>query len=482
MEKALLLCTLLTTISLLSQNQKISPDLWIMGNEFLSTQDHLEKHGDATWMDLSVNTSEFINYNPTLNFELLDGEIQIPFPLDQSNQFTFFTVYQSKEPAIEKGIWNVKNSSRDMVLTTKRITGPGDAQFFEHEASLAPIIHTVTQFWPSSTSGQSTQYFCLGGAGEKAVGVNSFDNSIPEILLFNRKLSNSNRHIIESYLAIKYGIGLEEVDYLNSNGEVIWSNEINDLYNTRITGIGRDDLTGLYQKQSTSSQDPSTLSIGVKEISSTNEKNTGILGNGDFLLWGDNDLPLIFNVLDKKPEQDIFAHRIWKVQSSGHIATLKTEIHLNAPFLEVPPGYQIVLAVDRTGRGEFDRINNLETYHPKTQSNNGKVIFSGVNWDIDGSGYDAFTFSLQPLQQEQVTTFNVGPNPSDGQFQVSISLAEEADVQVNVFDLAGQKIATIYGKQQRDYFLPVTLTHSGEYLIELICNGIVLAKPIVITK
>ena len=61
---------------------------------------------------------------------------------------------------------------------------------------------------------------------------------------------------------MKYGIGLETAaDLKSSSGTEIWDKDENSSYNTGVTGIGRDDVSGLDQKSSQSENSSDILKI-----------------------------------------------------------------------------------------------------------------------------------------------------------------------------------------------------------------------------
>lgn len=74
-----------------------------------------------------------------------------------------------------------------------------------------------------------------------------FRGSVPELLVFDRQLSPSEIRKYETYLAIKYGLTLDK-SYLSVRDSVLWNREENTPFNNRITGYGREDALGLYQK------------------------------------------------------------------------------------------------------------------------------------------------------------------------------------------------------------------------------------------
>src|SRR5262249_50097182 len=80
-----------------------------------------------------------------------------------------------------------------------------------------------------------------------------FSGSIAEIVTYpNTSHTTAARNKIETYLGLKYGITLQH-DYVSAVGATVWSRSFNAAYNTNITGIARDDNSGLTQKQGKSS-------------------------------------------------------------------------------------------------------------------------------------------------------------------------------------------------------------------------------------
>ncbi|MDR2467269.1 MAG: FG-GAP-like repeat-containing protein [Prevotellaceae bacterium] len=101
---------------------------------------------------------------------------------------------------------------------------------------------------------------------------------------------------ITSYLAVKYGITLEtanpgQPDLYNSSGGLVWNSLTNSNYNNRIFGIGRDDLTGLYQKQSTNMEDR-TLSVFLgNTLYELSVQNPNVIPDDKtYILFGSNGL------------------------------------------------------------------------------------------------------------------------------------------------------------------------------------------------
>jgi hypothetical protein len=81
---------------------------------------------------------------------------------------------------------------------------------------------------------------------------NNFYGYIPELLVYSRVLTPLERRKAETYLAVKYGVSLSN-SYIGSDDKLIWDWSENKTYNNRITGIMRDDASGLNQSFSTTS-------------------------------------------------------------------------------------------------------------------------------------------------------------------------------------------------------------------------------------
>ena len=126
------------------------------------------------------------------------------------------------------------------------------------------------------------------------------DGKINEIISYADTNSDVNQQKILSYLAIKNGItlhapnsvtadNLNDVDYVDSAGKVIWDTSANGSYNYDVAGIGRDDASQLNQKQSKSINSTGVVTIGLGDISATNSTNTNTFNTDrDYLMWGNN--------------------------------------------------------------------------------------------------------------------------------------------------------------------------------------------------
>ncbi|MBK7233830.1 MAG: hypothetical protein IPH93_16605 [Saprospiraceae bacterium] len=94
---------------------------------------------------------------------------------------------------------------------------------------------------------------------------------------------------------------------MNSKGNIVWDHNENQDFKYRVTAIGRDDLSGLYQSQSSNTYSDFKFTIGVQ----SSEDNNTDLKNGEFFFWSDNNKSIEI----KKPTDStsvILLERKWK--------------------------------------------------------------------------------------------------------------------------------------------------------------------------
>lgn len=157
--------------------------------------------------------------------------------------------------------------------------------------------------------------------GEKFYWFNKFNNStydtnlfdpntvytayIPELIIYDRVLNPLEKIKSETYLALKYGFMLEN-SMIGSNNQLLWDKDQQKKFNHRVTGIYRDDLSGLYQRKSSTSYEESpylSYSLEGDSFDAANNYNqsnrnkllviekfpANSMVNSEFMIWGDNN-------------------------------------------------------------------------------------------------------------------------------------------------------------------------------------------------
>ncbi|TDD78786.1 LamG-like jellyroll fold domain-containing protein [Flavobacterium caseinilyticum] len=241
--------------------------------------------------------------------------------------------------------------------------------------------------------------------GRSKAYTGNLDARVAEVITYDSRATNAERSNIRSYLAIKYGITLgvngTSMNYTNSSGTAIWDATATG-YNYDITGIGRDDITKLTQRQSKSINTTDDITIGLGTIAATNTANTNNFNTDKtFLVWGNNQGALTAQSVVVNISSGITSPaalvtdvsyktiiRKWKVvETGGDISTCKISIptsmlaSTNTPAV-TPGDYMMFISnsptFDSTAETRIMTVNgsNLET-----------------NYNFDGTKYITFGFA-----------------------------------------------------------------------------------------
>lgn len=434
-----LLILLFTTCSLHAQ------DVWLKDFSPVSPRWSSTAGADAISEADKMPTLGLINFHPAPLFDGENDELKITYDADAIDALTFFSVFLT-DATNETNIWTSQNTARDIGLTTHQVAGPGGATGYNRGQNI-PVVCSITQEWEDDTQASGEAYLTLGGATDD---LPPFKGLMPEYLIFEHALTADKKLQIESYLAIKYGITLQFLDYKNSQNKTVWSTLHHHDYYHRVAGIGRDDVLKLYQKQSHSTADNTNLvTVGIGKISPTNATNVSTLNNLDFLMWGDDNQSLTFTAFqnDDNVAYSVL-HRNWLMNITGNTAhNTPTEIRLNTQHIEFPEGTYPWLLIDRSGTGNFAANDVVYVQMKGSISPEGYAFFDNVQWDTDGSGTDVFTFARGPKPEDIPNIdFAVYPNPANDDFNVSITLDEPDDVTATIFDAQGKQIATQFAE------------------------------------
>jgi len=368
---------------------KIGPTLW---------PDYSGQGLDATALTgQGPMPGESLNFNPSLSFDGVNDYLSVPFNPEGATGLTLFTVFASADTT-ERGVWGSEGSAvRSTMLSTRRTLGPEETEepYGNHEHR--PVISALVQHWTRNTAPTEEVHLALGSAG-KTRDKQPFKGRVLEFMVFDRALSFLERIQVQTYLSVKYGIPLEEGNYVSSREAVLWHREDNQAFASRVTGIGRDDVFGLNQKQSASAVDTTgLLTIGTGRIAATNATNPAKINNGDFVLWGDNGNPLTTKHGTGPDSLISLLGRQWLVKPTGAtVQNLPLELKVDLSLLPADSlGYWLV--VDRGGKGNF-APDGLEYFLPDSITNERVAYFRDVHFDTDLSGGDRFGFvQAQPL-------------------------------------------------------------------------------------
>lgn len=240
-----------------------------------------------------------------------------------------------------------------------------------------------------------------GRVGCDPVDASFWNGNVAEAIIFPGNLSASNVLNINSYLALKYGITLDQTtatnyvasDWNGSTGTIFWNGSTNSGNKNNIAGIGRDDNSDLNQKQSKSVNTASSgdlVAMGLGAIATNNAGNANTFSaDKSFLVWGDNAGANAWQSTESPSALRQRLTREWKVQETGTVGNVEIQVQDNSASSggELPAETGTVyLLVDADG----DFSSGATEY---------AMTLTGTNWEVtvDLADGQFFTFATQVL-------------------------------------------------------------------------------------
>ena len=209
--------------------------------------------------------------------------------------------------------------------------------------------------------------------GTEAFSSDNFNGHIGEIFAYGDLLRASQRDQVESYLALKYGVTLNQVnDYVDSSGRVIYeSTDGQSEYTDNIAGIGQDDRQGLLQTTSRSQNQDALLSVTLRSDST--------LANDEFLVWG-TDGTTTETTSNTPTGVGHRLNRVWSFSETGEVGNVDITFDLSG------------VTVTGTQAADFQLIRDTDTTFSSGATTVAAASFSGnvvtfSNVDIDDGDY-----------------------------------------------------------------------------------------------
>ena len=159
-----------------------------------------------------------------------------------------------------------------------------------------------------------------------------FEGEISEFVYCNEPstLPISQRNRIESYLALKYGITLDQnptqQNYVNANGDIVFNTNLSTAlggfedYDFDIAGIARDDKSEFEQLRSRSENQNSVVTI---------ERGTAFSSDETFLIWGNDEGSNDETVSDVPSLISQRITRVWRASETGESGDLSVSFDLS---------------------------------------------------------------------------------------------------------------------------------------------------------
>ncbi|MEM9528422.1 MAG: hypothetical protein AAGA31_17550, partial [Bacteroidota bacterium] len=321
---------------------------------------------------------------------------------------------------------------------------------------------TANSFFGNSTGGNRPNgQITVGGSGTTF----DFSGDLAEIVVYDQLKSVTEITRIQSYLAAKYGITLDPgiTNYLASDGSVVWDDA---TYWSNVTIIGRDEDTGLNQRQSKSRTGNGMVTVGLGSIEATNGDNVNNFGaNLSYLAFGDDNGTLAWTSTGAPTTPTGFevVGRKFLVKETGSVGAVSISVSdnssTNATKLPDEGTFAVSLLVDDDGD-----FSSGATVVPMT--------LNGTEWvtdqPVDLSDGQFFTFSRRFEINATVVANQVSCDPMTlmSNMDANISLTAADGVVTRV----GFSEGTIYTGPDFNGATPVSNPSSGVTVVGSLAN------------
>ncbi|WP_169336020.1 T9SS type A sorting domain-containing protein [Flavobacterium rivuli] len=330
------------------------------------------------------------NFNKVLDLENLKNKL---YKNVVEERYSFFAVFKSDTDQ-EESLININKGKTTTFITNKEVLTDLEMPYKKVDSKKGIILSFVAAIDEKGKKNNSIAIEDIFTSNEDG------KHQLMEVIYYPRILSRLERQKVETYLSIKFGLSIVgDFNYTNTANDTIWDFKKNKVFNKRVTGIGRDDASGLYQKQSGNAEKDG-IYIGLGIIDTTNAGNKNTFDNNTFLLWGDSGESTSFNKSKKNDDIKVMK-RLWKMQcffkESFH--TINTQVRINKSEIAftgtgATDSESIWLAINDDAATTF----NYGTARYIKQSNEDEefIYFNDVAWDLDNDRTDIFTFIKGP--------------------------------------------------------------------------------------
>jgi hypothetical protein len=393
-------------------------------------------------IELSGIAKDSINHHPAY---FVDNDVELLHYKQKEGQgISIFTVSKSLSKK-ETVIWHSSvEDTTNMLLTNARLADLKSLEYvnFIDDKKNIPQLYS---YFNKKTNHGDLKLFIGGEINRNDVPINDYSGLVSEMLIYDKVLSYKERQKVESYLALKYGIALDQtfpVSYVDSDGNIIWDAYLNAIYAYSIAGLGRDDYFSFSQNISGSSFGDDILEIEAKNF----------IDNKSFLVWSDNNSKLNF-----KEEEGDYKRllRVWALTNTNFEGFFK--LYFDTEKLQaihpLKQGEHYWLAVDRSASGDFEG-EELDFYI--ADADKGIVCFDNINCFENSNGRCFFTIMASKDIPQKLTREDIKddfsnneieevvayPNPSsDGYVTLKIQLKEAMSVNLMLCNINGKKVS-----------------------------------------
>ncbi|MFP3835300.1 hypothetical protein [Chryseobacterium sp. SIMBA_028] len=349
----------------------------------LTSYTHLTRTASATYRTVFVMNGTAQSSNTTN----IAGVWQSPFFGTRTNRPEFYNEKESGDVFFGTDVINTVGSNIPSIQSYYNdLTGSDVKYFFDNNGrAYGGPSNNV-----SSTANYPGMVLLMdndGGSGSTSLA----GDRIGEFILYSETQTAEERQRVNSYLAIKYGITLQQPqNYLSSDQTVTWNSSLNATFNNNIFGIAKDDMSVLNQVVSNSINEENNIMLtlattGNFVLPNADSGRISFFQDKTFLVLGDNNvqaLPLVtFGTTSGKIIQ-----RTWLAQKTNDTGSVWLQADLSRYTEILPTDKILMMTADDAGFTQNVQMISATSFV------NGKAVF---NYSFPANKYFTFGTNLQ---------------------------------------------------------------------------------------
>ena len=352
------------------------------------------------------------------------------------------TTFQVVMPTAESE--NATIISGQTLVTSRRVAEPNSGQYINFADNISTNIPRIISIRRRLSEADTTTIL----TNDLPLTENA--DSISESIVYSRMLSNSERQKVDTYLALKHGVTLDQTtptSYISSDGRVAWDAVTNAKFSHHIFGACNDTISNFYSSETTSAEDVDLLKISADTIKPMS-----------YVVCGDDNNTLKYIREEGQPKR---LSRTWKIMATGD-APQSITIKFNAERIEeafpLEKDEHYWLSVD----DKFVKSDELGPFKAEFAN---VPISNNTTFTIVAAKGDEEPEEDAKVQNSNIYAVAVTPNPTtDGHVNLRIRLREEAAIKVSLYGLDGHQYATQSRKGSDFYSVTVTLPSVGVWV------------------
>ena len=353
------------------------------------------------------------------------------------------TAFQVVVPTAESE--NATMTSGQTLVTSRRVAEPSSAQYINFSDNIPTNIPRIISIRRRLTEADTTILTANLPLSENA-------DSICESIIYNRMLSSLERQKVDTYLALKYGVTLDQTiptSYVSSDGQVVLDAVANAEFSHHIFGMCNDTISKFYSTKASNAEEKNLVIIKTDSIESMS-----------YVVCGDDNNALKYIRKEGQPKR---LGRTWKIMTTGNTpqsVTIKFDAERIEEAFPLEDGEHYWLAINDTAYKKSADLGSR-----KAQFGN-VPLRDGMTFTIVAAKGDEQP-EIEETQEDKSSIYAVAvtPNPTtDGHVNLRIRLREEAAVKVSLYGLDGHQYATMSSSDSDFYNVTVTLPSVGVWV------------------